>query len=133
LAVRSWLPSLPLVLSLVEAEGDLRTADQNGPPDEIRLFHHQIDRLSLRLRQRTLLEYRAAPADEIQEVVMADVFLEEGAIRRILVDVTLLDVDSLLLQKTSGVAAGGSRGLPIEDRLRHGQIVSGEPYNRNLC
>ena len=120
-------------MTLVEAEGDLRTTDQDRAADEIRLLHHEIDRLSLRLRQRTLFEYRAAPADEVQDVVVADVFLEEGAIWRTLVDVALLDLDSLLLQKTSGVAAGGSRGLPIEDRLRHEQIVSGEPYNRNLC
>ena len=126
-------PSKPPVLPLLEAEGDLRTADQDRAADEIRLLHHQIDRLFLRLRKRTLLEHGAAAADEVQEVVVADVLLEEGAIRRVFVDVALLDVDSLLLQKTSGVAAGGSRGLPIEDRLRHEQIVPGEPYNRNLC
>jgi hypothetical protein len=37
---------------------------------------------------------------------------EEGAIRRVLVDIPFLDVDSLLLQKTSGVAAGRSGGFP---------------------
>jgi hypothetical protein len=51
------------------------------------------------------------------------VLLEKGAVRRMAVDVAFLDVDSLLLQKTSGVAAGRSRGFPEEDRLGHGVIL----------
>jgi 7-carboxy-7-deazaguanine synthase len=50
-------------------------------------------------------------------------FLEEGTIRRILVDVPFLDLDPLLLQKTSGVAAGGSGGFPEEGWL-HKPILS---------
>jgi hypothetical protein len=50
------------------------------------------------------------------------VFFEKGAVGRVLVDVTRLDVDPVLLQKTSGVAAGRSSGLPIEDRLGHGVL-----------
>jgi hypothetical protein len=47
------------------------------------------------------------------------VFFEKGAIRRITIDVVLLDVDLVLLQKTSGVAARRSGGLPVEEWLRH--------------
>jgi 7-carboxy-7-deazaguanine synthase len=48
---------------------------------------------------------------------------EEGAIRRVLVDIPFLDVDSLLLQKTSGVAAGRSGGFP-EEGWHHRPILS---------
>jgi hypothetical protein len=52
-----------------------------------------------------------------------DVLLEKRAVRRILVDVAFLDVNLLLLQKTSGVVAGRSRGFEVEDWLGHGRIV----------
>jgi 7-carboxy-7-deazaguanine synthase len=58
------------------------------------------------------------------------VLLEKGAVRRVAVDVAFLDVDSLLLQKTSGVAAGRSRGFPEEDRLGHGVILGQPPTKR---
>jgi hypothetical protein len=87
------------------------------------LFHHQVDRFFLRLGQRPRLEHGAAGADEIQEPVRLDVFLEERAIRRLFVDVSLFDVRPLLIQKTSGVAAGRSSGFPEESRLRHKVIL----------
>ena len=49
--------------------------------------------------------------------------LEERAIGWVFVDVPLFDVDLLLLQKTSGVSTGRSRGLEVEDRLSHARIV----------
>jgi hypothetical protein len=118
-----------LILALVESERDLRPADENGALDQIRLLRHEVDGFLLRPGKRPLFEDRTPPADEIEKVVAADVPFEKGAIRWRLVDVTLLDVDAKLLQKTSGVAASGSRGLPVEDGLRHTAIVSGEPYN----
>jgi hypothetical protein len=56
--------------------------------------------------------------------------LEEGPLGRVAVDVTLFDVDFVLLQKTSGVSAGRSSGLPEEDGLRHGSILgsTGAPW-----
>jgi hypothetical protein len=51
------------------------------------------------------------------------VLLEKRSIRRIPVDVAFFDVDLLLLQKTSGVSAGRSRRLEIEDGFRHDRIV----------
>jgi hypothetical protein len=48
-----------------------------------------------------------------------DMLLEERASGRVPVDVAFFDVDTLLLQKTSGVAAGRSRRLPEKRRLRH--------------
>ena len=101
---------------LVEPEGRLRAADENRPPDEVRLLHHQVDRLFLRLRQRPFLEDRAARADEVEEPLLVDMLLEERAIGRVPADVALLDVEVLLLQKTSGVAARRSGGLPVEER-----------------
>jgi hypothetical protein len=83
------------------------------------LLDHHVDRFFLRSRQRPLLENRASRADEIEEAIRVDVFLEKRPIGRVLVDVTLLDIDLVLLQKTSGVPACGSGRLPIEDRLRH--------------
>jgi hypothetical protein len=52
-----------------------------------------------------------------------DVLLEERAVWRVPIDVALLDLYVMLLQKTSGVAAGRSRGLPEECGLRHTGIV----------
>jgi hypothetical protein len=51
------------------------------------------------------------------------VALQERTIRRFLVDVTLDDFDSLRIQKTSGVTAGRSSGLPVEDWLGHRSIL----------
>jgi hypothetical protein len=104
---------------LVEPEDRALSFDEDGTFDQIRLLHHQVDRFLLRLRQRPFLEHRTAAAHEIEEVVVIDVLLEELARRGIAIDVTFVDVDALLLQKTSGVAAGGSGGLPVKDRLGH--------------
>jgi hypothetical protein len=49
--------------------------------------------------------------------------LQERAVRRILVDVAFLDVNLVLRQKTSGVPAGRSGGLPEEQRL-HPNILT---------
>jgi hypothetical protein len=107
------------VLVLVEAEHDLRSLDHDRPPDEIGILHHQLDRFLFRFRQRPLLEDRAPGADVVQKALGVDVLLEELARRRLLVDVDLVDVDLLLVQKTSGVFAGRSSGLGVERRLRH--------------
>jgi len=48
------------------------------------------------------------------------VLLEERPARRIAVDVALFDLDALLFQITSGVAAGRSGRLPEKRRLGHG-------------
>jgi hypothetical protein len=108
---------------LVEPEYHFLPADQHRPSDEVRLFDHHVDGFSLRLRQRTAFEDRAAGADEIQEPVLVDVALQKRAIRRCPVDIPLLDVNLVLLQKTSGVTACGSRGFPVEDWLRHELIL----------
>jgi hypothetical protein len=47
------------------------------------------------------------------------VLLEKRAVGRVAIDVPLLDGDALLLQITSGVAAGRSRRLPEKGRLGH--------------
>jgi hypothetical protein len=49
--------------------------------------------------------------------------LQKGAIRRRLVDVDLLDRDTLRIQETPGVLAGRSGGLGVENRLGHPHIV----------
>lgn len=116
---------LVAVFLLVKTENRFRAADQDRPLDQIRLLHHQVDRFLLRFRQRPLLEHRAPPAHEIQEVLLADVLLEERAVGGSLVDVPLIDLDTMLLQKTSGVAACRSRGLPVKDRLGHRVILVG--------
>jgi len=58
-------------------------------------------------------------------MVRVDVALQERPIGRLLVDIAFDDLDSLRIQKTSGVAAGRSSGLPEEDRFRHPSIVRG--------
>ena len=107
------------VLVLVETEDDFRSLDHDRPFDEVRVLHHHVDRLLLRPRQPPLLEDRAARADELEEAVGIDVLLEKVPGRRVTVDVDLVDVGATLLQKTSGVFAGGSRGLPVKGRLHH--------------
>jgi 7-cyano-7-deazaguanine synthase len=47
------------------------------------------------------------------------VLLEKLARRRVAVDVALVDIYVSLVQKTSGIAARRSRGLPVEGRLDH--------------
>jgi hypothetical protein len=113
------------VLIFVEAENGLRSAHENRPLDQVGLGHHEIDRFLLRLRQRALLEDGTSRADEVEKMGFIDVLLEEGAIRRIAVDVAFFDLDMVLLQKTSGVAARRSRGLQIEERLWHARILRG--------
>jgi hypothetical protein len=102
------------VLDLVETEDDFRSLDHDRPFDEVRALHHHVDRLLFRPRQPALLEDRAAGADELEEAIGIDVLLEKVPGRRVTVDVDLVDVGATLLQKTSGVFAGGSGGLPVE-------------------
>jgi hypothetical protein len=115
---------------LIETEHDLGAANQDRPPDQIGLFHHQIDGFLFRLRQRAGLEHRTACADEIEEPRRVDVLFEKGPIRRIAVDVALFDLGLVLRQKTSGVPARRSCGLEIEDGFRHKRhCTSGPTYN----
>jgi hypothetical protein len=51
--------------------------------------------------------------------------LQERTIRRLLVDIAFDEFDPLRIQKTSGVAAGRSRGLPVEDWFGHPSILRG--------
>jgi hypothetical protein len=51
------------------------------------------------------------------------VLLEKGAVGRRLVDVDRLDGDTLLIQETPGILAGGSGRLGVEKRLGHLKIV----------
>src|SRR4029450_900027 len=107
----------------IEAEDYLAAADQDRATDQVRLLHHQVDCFLLRLRQRPLLEHRAARADEIEEVLLVDVSLEKRTIGRIGVDVDLGGFAVMLFQKTSGIAAGRSRRLPVKSDTRHDGIV----------
>ena len=112
------------VCLFVEPEHDLRALDEDRPADEIRILHHQRDRVLLRLRQRPLLEDRAPRAHEIEEPARVDVLFEELPRRRCLVDIDLVDVESFCVQKTSGVLAGRSGEFRIEGRFRHtGRIM----------
>ena len=112
------------VFILVKTEDDLRPLDDDRPPDQVRVVHHQRDRFLLRLRQRTFLEDRAARADEIEKSFRIDVRFEELACRRLLVDVDLVDVDACRIQKTSGMLAGGSGRLGIKGQGRHARILN---------
>jgi len=97
--------------------------DQDGAADQIWLLHHQIDRFLLRFRKRSPLEHRASRAHKIEEPVGIDVRLEEGPRRRLFVDIVLFDVDVLLVQITSGVAARGSGRFPVKNWSRHARIL----------
>ena len=107
------------VLLLVEAENDLRPLDHDRPPNQVGVVHHQRDGFLFRLRQRPLLEHRAARADEIEKPLGVDVLFEELARGRFLVDVELLNVDAGRIQKTSGIPAGRSGRFRVEGRSRH--------------
>jgi hypothetical protein len=52
-------------------------------------------------------------------MLLVDVLLEERAIGRLPVDVNLIDLDPVRIQKTSGILAGRSSRLGIEGRLGH--------------
>ena len=112
------------VLFLVKTKDDLCALNEDRTPDQVRVLHHEIDRLLLRSRQRALLEDGAARAHEIEEAGGVDVFLEELARRRLTVDVDLADLEARCVQKTSGILAGGSGRLGIKSRFRHtGSII----------
>ncbi len=70
-----------------------------------------------------LPEHGTAGAHEVQKAVRVDVPFEKGAIGRIPGDVAFLDVDSELVQITSGIAARRSGGLPVQRRLGHPRIL----------
>ena len=114
------------VLFLIEAEDDLRALNEDRAPDQVRVLHHEVDRLFLRPGQRPLLEHRAARAHEIEEPGGVDVFLQELARRRLTIDVELAHVEAGRVQKTSGILACGSRGLPVEGRLGHRHRILGD-------
>jgi hypothetical protein len=100
----------------IESKDGLVALDENRAFDQVRLLHHEVDRFLLRLRQWTLFEDGTARADEFQEPGFIDVPLQKLTVRRMLVDVAFGDVDLVRLQKTSGISAGGSGGLPVERR-----------------
>ena len=108
-----------LVLVLVESEDDLRPFDEDRPADQVRVLHHHVDGLLLRLRQRPFLEDGTPQAHEVEEAPGVDVLLEERAVGRFLVDVDLIDLNPVRVQKTSGILAGRSSGLGVESRLGH--------------
>ena len=108
---------------LVESEDYLRPFDHDRPPDQVGVLHHHRDGFLFRFRQRPLLEHRASRAHEIKKAIRVDVLLEELARRRLLVDVDLVDLDALRIQKTSGILAGRSGGFRIEGRYRHGDKI----------
>jgi len=111
------------VFLFVKAEDHLAAPDQDRSLDQVGLLHHQVDRFLLRSRQGTLLENRAPRADEIEEMRFVDVLFEKRPIGRLLVDVLLVDLDTVLIQKTSGVAAGRSGGFQVKRGLRHREIL----------
>jgi len=118
------VPSDSFVGVFVEAEGHLGSAYQDRTPDQVRILHHQIDGVLFRRREGTLLEYRAARADEVEETVLVDVLLQEVPCGRRLVDVDLFDRNLLCVQETPGVLARGSGRLRVEERLGHPAIVA---------
>jgi hypothetical protein len=64
------------------------------------------------------------------------VLLEKRARRRFLDDVLEVDFDAVLLQKTSGVEAGRSGGLAVEDGPGHRLILlwyRSEPVREGLA
>jgi hypothetical protein len=97
--------------------------NEDGTADQVRLLHHQINRLFLRSRQRPLFEHRASSADEIEKPITIDVLFEERPCRRLSIDVVLFNLDVLLFQKTSGVSACSSGGFPVKDRACHARIL----------
>ena len=107
------------VVILVEAEDDFRSFDQNRSLDQVWVPHHQIDGFLLGARQRSLLEDRAALADEVEEMVGINMTLEEFPRRRFAVDVELMSFNAGVFQKTSGVATSRSTRPPIEGWFRH--------------
>ncbi|MEO5896032.1 MAG: hypothetical protein ABIS06_10050 [Vicinamibacterales bacterium] len=111
------------VLLFVKTEDHLAALDQDRALDQIWLRHHQVDRFVLRFRQRLGLEDRAAGADEIEKTLLVDVLFEKCPVGGLFVDVLLIDLDALLLQKTSGVAAGRSGRFQVKRGLRHGLIL----------
>jgi len=107
------------VAIFVEPESHLRSFDEDRASDQVGVLHHEIDRFFLRFRERPFLEHGASRADEVEKPARVDVLLEKLTRRRIAIDVDLVDLESGFVQKTSGVFACGSGGLPIERRFRH--------------
>ena len=58
---------------LVEAEDHRGAFDDDRPSDEVRILHHEIDRLFFRSRQLLFLEDRTARADVLEKAIGIDV------------------------------------------------------------
>ena len=104
---------------LVEPEDHPRALDHDRAANQVRILHHQRDRFFLRLRQRPVLEHRAARADKVEEPIGIDMRLEELTRGWLLVDVDFTHVHAGRIQKTSGVFAGRSGRLRVKRRFRH--------------
>ena len=118
------LPLERVIGLLVEPEDRAILQYEDRTFDQVRLLEHQRDGIPLRRGQGALLEHGTAAADVLEEVRLVDVLFEKRSRRRRPVDVTLLDFDSALCQMTSGVFAGGSGRLPIENGLLHKGILA---------
>jgi hypothetical protein len=127
------LPLQCVVRLFVEPEDRAILQHEDWPFDQVRLLEHQRDGLPLRRGQRALPEHGAAPADVLAEVRLVDVLFEKRARRRRPVDVPLLDFDPAPCQMTSGVLARGSGRLPVEDRLRHKDILAAGGWRLAPC
>jgi hypothetical protein len=70
-----------------------------------------------------MLEYGTACAHEVEKATGIDVALEKRPIRRIAVDVALFDLNTELVQITSGIAARRSGRFPVKRSLQHARIL----------
>jgi hypothetical protein len=120
------LPTVPVLL-LVEPEQNLRPEHENGSLDQVGLFHHQVYRLLLRAGQGAMFEDGTARAHEIEKAIGIDVPLEKRTIGWIAVDVPLFDLNTKLVQITSGIAARRSGRFPVKRRLQHARILEQLP------
>ena len=105
------------------AEDRFVFSEDERASNQIRLFHHQIDRFFLRqLRdvEIALFECGAALVDEVFEMRFIDQLLEQLARRRLFGEIVFHQFDVLTFQVSNRIAAARSTRLEIDvDALCH--------------
>jgi hypothetical protein len=108
---------------LVKTQNDLRSADENRPFDQVRIFRHQIE--SLGARRRIL--FHAALAIEFVTriekqlvIAIADHFIELCD-SELSIEIDLFKRDALFAKQTLRFAARRSSGLEVE--VKHSTII----------
>jgi hypothetical protein len=99
-----------------------RIVQNNRPPDEIRIFHHQIDGLLLGQLSRTEVARFVGGAALVEKVVQArlvDQALEQLARRRLFRQIMFYQLDAFVLEEGDRLPTARSTRLEVDVQFFH--------------